>query len=82
MKLYGGVTCDEYGMSSRRKKGIPHVYRRPDGATPADKIIVAHVENIQGYTGMLKSSTHTNRFYLIYPDMCPGEVVETDIAKV
>ena len=58
------------------------MFRRPDGATPADKTIVAHVENIQGYAGMLKSSAHTNRFYLIYPDMFPGEVVETDIAKV
>ncbi|KAG2207425.1 hypothetical protein INT45_001107 [Circinella minor] len=82
VKLYGGVTCDEYGTSSRKKKGTPHVYRRPDGATPADKTIVAHVENIKEYSGMLKSSAHTNRFYLIYPDMCPGEVVETDIAKV
>ena len=82
MKLYGGVTCDEYGMSSRKKKGTPHVYRRPDGATPADKTINAHVKNIKGYSGMLKSPAHTNRFYLIYPDMCPGEVVDTDIAKV
>ncbi|KAG2215460.1 hypothetical protein INT45_014296 [Circinella minor] len=82
VKLYGGVTCDEYGMSSRKKKGTPHVFRRPDGATPANKTIVAHVENIQEYAGMLKSSAHTSRFYLIYPDMFSGEVVETDIAKV
>ncbi|KAI9257972.1 hypothetical protein BDA99DRAFT_538989 [Phascolomyces articulosus] len=69
VELYASVKTDEYGTSSRKEKGVPHVYRRPDGETPSDKKIVVHVRNIKGYAGMLESSLHANRYYLIYPEV-------------
>lgn len=82
VRLYSGVTVDKYGTTSRRKRGIPHVHRRQDGSTPGDKLYVTDVENIKSYAGMLKSSLVDDRFYLIYPEMIPGDVKVTELSRV
>ena len=49
VKLYGGITVDQYGPVTtrpgprrvkRQYNGIPHVHRRSDGSTPSDKLYV------------------------------------------
>ena len=82
VRLYSGVTVDKYGTTSRRKRGIPHVHRRQDGSTRGDKLYVTDVENIKSYAGMLKSSLVDDRFYLIYPEMIPGDVKVTELSRV
>ncbi|KAG2211734.1 hypothetical protein INT45_005428 [Circinella minor] len=82
VKLYSGVTVDKYGTTTRRKGGIPHVHHRADGSTPGDKLYVTDVENIKSYAGMLKSSLVDDRFYLIYPEMIPGDVKVTELSRV
>ena len=91
VKLYGGVTVDQYGPvttrpGARRVKrqynGIPHVHRRPGGSTPSDKLYVTEIKNILNPAGMLKSSLVDDRYYLIYPSMVPGDISLTDLARV
>ncbi|KAG2221845.1 hypothetical protein INT45_003559 [Circinella minor] len=82
VKLYLGVTVDKYGTTTWHKGGIPHVHCRAVESTPGDKLYVTDVENIKSYAGMLKSSLVDYRFYLIYPEMIPGDVKVTELPNM
>ena len=72
VNLYGGVELTKYGTGRREKKGTPYCSRSTNNSS--DKLIVIDAKNLCGHAGLLKSSLKPNRYYIIYPDMIPGDI--------
>ncbi|KAG2203557.1 hypothetical protein INT45_005663 [Circinella minor] len=82
VKLYGNLQMTKYGLGVRTKYGTPYGHRTSTNTSESDKFIVTGCENILGYAGLIKSSLHPGRYYVIYPDMIPGDITLGNIRDV
>ncbi|KAI9247956.1 hypothetical protein BDA99DRAFT_591565 [Phascolomyces articulosus] len=64
------------------KKGVPYGHRTDANTSESDKLCMTASQNILGHVGLLKSSLHTNRYYVVYPDMIPGDITLGKISDV
>ena len=72
----------EYGLGARPRYGTPYGYRTGANTSESDKYIVTGCENILGYVGLLQSSLHPGRYYVVYPDMIPGDITLGNIRDI
>ncbi|KAG2216291.1 hypothetical protein INT45_008864 [Circinella minor] len=82
VKLYGNLQMTKYGLGVRTKYGTPYGHRTNTNTSESDKFIVTGCENILGYAGLIKSSLHPGHYYVIYPDMIPGDITLGNIRNV
>ena len=80
VKLFGNLNMTDYGTGVRKKNGLPYGPR--GGPNTSDKLYVIDAEHIRGNAGLLKSSLHDNRYYIICPDMIPGDITLGKISDV
>ncbi|KAG2216785.1 hypothetical protein INT45_009672 [Circinella minor] len=83
VKIYGNLQMTKYGTSPRAMKtGVPYGHRTSENTSRSDKFYVVHASNIRGYAGLLKSSLHPDRYYVVYPEMIPGDITLGKISKI
>ncbi|KAG2216592.1 hypothetical protein INT45_001980 [Circinella minor] len=83
VKIYGNLQMTKYGTSPRAMKtGVPYGHRTGENTSRSDKFYVVHASNIRGYAGLLKSSLHPDRYYVVYPEMIPGDITLGKISKI
>ena len=78
LKVYGNIRMTEYG-ARRTKKGVPFGFRTSSNTSTSDKLYVTHANNLKTNAGLLKSSLHDGRYYLVFPEMIPGDIQLGDI---
>ena len=71
----------EYGTRGT-KKGVPFGFRTSRNTSSADKLYVTHTKNLNSNAGLLKSSLHDGRYYVVFPEMIPGDIPLGNISNI